>query len=131
MTTKQKVEYKKLNPQVKEIWLSALRSGKYKQGSHALHSLEGPYEGYCCLGVLAEAMGCKSEDSESSGVAHFTFRAPHYKKEVDSGLIPDNYRKHIGLDEYAQQLLVGLNDGSYDYKRKSFKQIASWIEKNL
>lgn len=33
-----------------KTWLSALRSGKYKQGSHYMH--HEVHDTYCCLGVL-------------------------------------------------------------------------------
>jgi hypothetical protein len=39
-----------MNPQVKEKWISALRSGDYQQGTGNLRSVSG----YCCLGVLCD-----------------------------------------------------------------------------
>lgn len=42
----------KLDPEVKKRWLEALRSGKYSQGKGALRSPEG----FCCLGVLCDAL---------------------------------------------------------------------------
>ena len=38
-------------------WIDALRSGKYKQGSHALRipsKVKGEPDSYCCLGVLCD-----------------------------------------------------------------------------
>jgi uncharacterized protein YeaC (DUF1315 family) len=40
----------KMNPQVKQKWIDALRSGKYEQGSEKLRGANG----YCCLGVLCD-----------------------------------------------------------------------------
>lgn len=40
----------KMNPEVKQKWIDALRSGKYEQGSEKLRSVSG----YCCLGVLCD-----------------------------------------------------------------------------
>lgn len=42
----------KMNPEIKALWLAALRSGEYKQGRGALSS-DGEY---CCLGVLCDIM---------------------------------------------------------------------------
>ncbi|WP_159795746.1 hypothetical protein [Puerhibacterium puerhi] len=42
----------KLDPAVKEEWLEALRSGKYKQARSALHDTRT--DSYCCLGVLCD-----------------------------------------------------------------------------
>jgi hypothetical protein len=39
-----------MNPEVKQKWIDALRSGKYEQGSEKLRSVSG----YCCLGVLCD-----------------------------------------------------------------------------
>ena len=40
----------KMNPEVKQKWIDALRSDKYEQGSGKLRSVTG----YCCLGVLCD-----------------------------------------------------------------------------
>src|SRR5690242_19381506 len=39
-----------MTPEIKQRWIAALRSGKYKQGTGTLRSEDG--ERYCCLGVL-------------------------------------------------------------------------------
>ena len=40
----------KLDPKVKQLWLEALRSGKYEQTRECLRDQHG----YCCLGVLQD-----------------------------------------------------------------------------
>ena len=39
----------KMNPLIKAKWVSALRSGEFKQGTMQLRTLD---DKYCCLGVL-------------------------------------------------------------------------------
>ena len=39
-----------MNPQVKEKWVNALRSGEYSQCDGKLRSADG----FCCLGVLCD-----------------------------------------------------------------------------
>jgi hypothetical protein len=39
-----------MNPEIKQKWIAALRSGEYKQGKGGLRNTEG----YCCLGVLCD-----------------------------------------------------------------------------
>jgi hypothetical protein len=39
-----------MNPQIKQKWVSALRSGDYKQTQGRLHDENG----FCCLGVLCD-----------------------------------------------------------------------------
>ncbi len=40
-----------MKSKIKEKWVAALRSGKYKQGGGQLKTLSGTY---CCLGVLCD-----------------------------------------------------------------------------
>jgi hypothetical protein len=40
-----------MNPEIKALWIEALRSGEYQQGKDQLKSAEGKY---CCLGVLCD-----------------------------------------------------------------------------
>lgn len=40
-----------MNPEVKKLWIDALRSGKYKQGKSELRASP---DHYCCLGVLCD-----------------------------------------------------------------------------
>lgn len=44
--------YGRMNPEIKSLWVEALRSGRYRQGQSYLHSVED--DQYCCLGVLCE-----------------------------------------------------------------------------
>jgi hypothetical protein len=39
-----------MNPQIKQKWLNALRSGDYQQGQNYLRTDNG----FCCLGVLCD-----------------------------------------------------------------------------
>lgn len=44
-----------MNPDVKDMWLKALRSGEYEQTTGYLREAKPDgKEGYCCLGVLCE-----------------------------------------------------------------------------
>lgn len=40
-----------MNPEIKQKWVAALRSGEYQQGKHRLHSIGGKF---CCQGVLTD-----------------------------------------------------------------------------
>jgi hypothetical protein len=40
-----------MNPEIKALWLAALRSGEYKQGTACLKNMHCEY---CCLGVLTD-----------------------------------------------------------------------------
>jgi len=56
-TTYEKIEDFKFTKQMKEAWLTALKSGEYKQGKNFLYrTTEEQEEYYCCLGVLAKVL---------------------------------------------------------------------------
>lgn len=120
----------------KEIWLQALRSGKYRQTKGVLHKYKG---GFCCLGVLCDALGEKWEDpveisttidggnsSRNIKVKCYGIRSPH--GSFQRLVLPQHVMKKVGLNSSyaAQNDLTALNDGG-----KKFSTIANWIEKNL
>lgn len=39
---------------LRQRWIEALRSGKYKQGKHALRRVYAGSDEFCCLGVLCD-----------------------------------------------------------------------------
>ena len=111
---------KKLSNQQKarNLWIRALRSGKYRWGKEELHPAEGKF---CCLGVLCEI-------AIEQGVIKSYM--PHY------GFLPKEVRKWVGLSSCAgdfdapispkENNLAAVNDGS---KRNPFEKIANMIEK--
>lgn len=115
-----------MDPTVKVKWLEALRSGKYEQGNGALRRVEG--NAFCCLGVLADVCGEKwslhpsGTKYQLEGDIHFwATNTPSY------GTLTDQFCQSVGLPVAARTELVSLND----QKRKSFKEIAVYIEEKL
>lgn len=99
-----------MNKRLKAAWVKALRSGKYRQGKGSLkeENLSGETE-FCCLGVLNEVAGVQQR---------YCFNFPHSKT-------------YLGTHKAAaEEKLIRMNDGVI-VKRRSFKAIATWIEKNL
>lgn len=128
-----------MNAELKAKWLTALRSGEYRQGEECLFSPQDT--SYCCLGVLCDV----------SGVGQWDDRAYYVVEDDASGhLLPGNMALDIfgtmegvpngydALVDYANQdgtlpfknrdgyteSLTGLND-SGDF---TFNQIADVIE---
>ena len=76
-----------MNEEIKADWLTALRSGEYRQGKGSLKSqgMQGDGLSYCCLGVLCE-LAVKAGIVENSKVdedafihtfdGHFTYLPP-------------------------------------------------------
>lgn len=101
-----------MNPEVKDKWVEALRSGKYKQGKTTLRT--GDH--FCCLGVLCDI----------SGLAEW--RSMPYQRYLYSELelfLPEDVTDWAEI--YAGQYeLSEMND-----QGRSFTQIADYIEENL
>ena len=102
---------------LKEKWIEALRSGKYKQGSGLLSGFDGSY---CCLGVLCEVMEIPKHHSES--VKGFVYGD-------DVAFFPYKYLDQSGLNDTTGRpkgdgpSLLSMNDAGV-----SFEKIASAIE---
>ncbi len=110
------IVYPKLPKTFKNKWVRALRSGKFKQGAMRLASESVDGTRYCCLGVA-----CIVSGHTDRKVLGKTFMKKGEKwntpKEL-SGMATENKLVHK---------LSSLNDS----RKKSFNQIASWIEKYL
>lgn len=99
-----------MNPWVKRKWIKALRSGEYQQGRCTLKRSDS----YCCLGVLAEEMVPE-------------FMENNQAKEVGVASIKDDLVILWGLTINDQDKLADMND----FDKKTFPEIADWIEANL
>ena len=99
---------------LKEKWVTALRSGNFKQGQGALCRVRDGQPSYCCLGVAAEIMNIPVQEKIGDIVV--------YKDRGGSVLNVEDYRI-LGINESIAQSLVRMND-----RGTTFKEIADWIE---
>jgi hypothetical protein len=117
------MQYKKMVPKWKKSWISALRSGKYKQIREQLKSRTG----YCCLGVLSNLV--RPDAWKYAGDS----KEYYFESKVgwETHNLPLEVVKETGLSDIDH--LVNMNDGNSDTKIKkhNFKEIADWIQKNL
>ena len=114
-----------MNPEIKQKWLDALRSGRYLQGQGKLHYRDGitGEHYYCCLGVLCEVLGIKSEVEESEYTT--------YSYDGNFDVLPKSVIAVSGLStptglfvmDGKENELSALND-----TRTSFENIADLIE---
>jgi hypothetical protein len=124
-----------VNKEIADMWIEALRSGKYQQTKGALEITadraaddHGFHAGFCCLGVLCDlavGAGVISRKIDKYGnVAYGT------EDDMRTGIIPDAVVDWAGMssadgDRGGEQLsLVFLNDVS----SLTFQQIADVIE---
>jgi len=110
-----------MNEQVKQKWLSALRSGDYQQTKNYLHTDNG----FCCLGVLCDLYG-----KEHNVEWELADDGNNYEFQDYPSFLPLPVVEWAGVESYCPSIpgtsLVTLNDmGS------TFNEIADWIEEHL
>jgi hypothetical protein len=103
-----------MDKELKTKWVSALRSGEYKQGMDTLRDKD---DNFCCLGVLCDLIDKTAWRPLSTC----------YRYIDSSGTLSLQTRKSAGLHQGTLEQLVSMND----YKKLPFSEIADWIEVNL
>lgn len=116
-----------MNQEIKQKWVEALESGKYKQGKGRLKSDDA----YCCLGVLCDLYINETGNGEWIKEEKDLPEDSPKHAFMDNGIVSDlilpfYVKKWAGLDSSSpcvgDKPLVDLNDfGS------SFKEIAQLI----
>jgi hypothetical protein len=112
-----------MNPQIKQKWVSALRSGDYQQTQRRLHDENG----FCCLGVLCDLYG-----KENNVEWNLVNNGQNYEFQEFESYLPSSVRKWAGVEACnphvndGESTLVRLNDTGC-----TFRQIADVIEKQL
>jgi hypothetical protein len=110
--------------EVYQLWIDALRSGKYKQTDSRLRDTNAWLgkdrrgTGFCCLGVLCDLAikdGGLGEWDEANGPKSL------------SPTPPPAMLRWLGLDNDMTNHLINLNDDH----GKTFKQIAKVIEEDI
>lgn len=122
-----------MEPELKKLWVDALESGEYTQGTGMLkYSYDGDNESYCCLGVLCDVLS-KLEgeqhgtwDDRSNFVTGSRYNAEDPYDMYGTSFIPDVIAKSLGIDWLQQNILAGINDESED-----FTETTQWIKDNL
>lgn len=108
---------------LKQKWVAALRSGGFKQGRFALHSISD--NTFCCLGVLCVVAGATQKPPRTGiNCANYFWKD---ESLMSDGYLPDDLREEVGLTIDEQRWLGSKNDvDTYD-----FQGIADLIEQRL
>ena len=114
-----------MNPIVKPLWLNALRSDEFEQGTGVLRDDDNHY---CCLGVLCELYSRHSGEvatwtkDNSWGQYNFLDEGETLPKEVRDWAGIESFSGDVFVEE-KDTCLALLNDAGY-----SFDEIADIIE---
>jgi deoxycytidine triphosphate deaminase len=125
--------YRKIKLKDRDIWLEALRSGKYRQGCSYLANMENKRYQYCCLGIRLKVQG---RLNITGGVGYDTLDIDRYTSGKFIKENPD-YPTLGELGEFPLGVSVEQLDIPYSYVRLAhlndcgftFKQIADIIER--
>lgn len=105
-----------MNKKIKEKWVEALKSNKYKQGCLYLRSEN---DSYCCLGVLCDIV------DPSKWIKGCTDYA--YEETMAKSSLCEPLRTKLGISIVDIDRLINMNDS----REWSFNSIADWIEETL
>ncbi len=95
-----------MDANLKAKWVAALRSGEYQQGdTYLANNAAGTF---CCLGVLCVARGLSPRELDRKCTIDVPF---------ESGL--------------SREIRSLLGDEMNDRERRTFSEIADWIEANI
>lgn len=135
----------KIDPQVKQKWVDALRSGEYQQATGKLKSQEG----FCCLGVLCDLYAKEHEDAgwEYRGTDRPSDPTDYWYFEDQSEFLPESVAQWAGFQDQTVYVKVLDENCCYDEDEEdvyyeidvaelndngdSFKRIADLIEESL
>jgi hypothetical protein len=131
-----------MNQEIKAQWVTALRSGDYKQGTSVLHRVTNGEDTYCCLGVLCDL-------AEKAGVSVSRHNRSSCSCSMCNGdrvvtyggmddFLPGIVKDWAGLDSPNPTTSVQVEDtntnASLSYLNdngKTFEEIAAIIEREF
>lgn len=102
-----------MEPELKEKWIAALRSGEYKQGKDCLRTDSNEY---CCLGVLADVI---NPDVWRASSSYYIW------DKANTLFFTNSKEEELGI-HFEATALMEMNDSG-----KSFPEIADYIEEKL
>lgn len=113
--------------EVYDLWIEALKSGKYKQGPGQLKKSINKRVTYCCLGVLCD-LARKDGGPKWNGLPHRedsnTLRIDYeYDRSLEK--ISPDIKHFMGFDTTEEKMLMEMND----FASYTFKDIAEEIKK--
>lgn len=133
-----------MNKQVMELWVKALRSGKYRKGRNRLCAIsKNGNKKWCCLGVLCELYNQQHEpllrrvEWDPWFGKNVVWYLGKYSKAWDNPtILPTTVQEWAGMssnqgafssDNFGKTALSELNDCPRG--KRSFKRMADIIEK--
>ena len=98
-----------MNPEIKEKWIAALKSGKYVKGNGLLKHQDGEIIRQCCLGVLCEI---HHEETGEGGWEEKENDVSYYKSNAYAStvILPEPVQEWAALHHHAGEFLPDEED---------------------
>lgn len=121
---------------LRNSWVKALRSGKFKQTTACLERIStvtGKTVGNCCLGVLCHVAGVTRQKPKKDWGEYNNEIMFGRGNNASTGMIPSPTAYKLGLTDKMMEVLAHMNDSGKQKngKRHTFKSIADFIEVRL
>lgn len=120
----------KLKPNIKKLWINALRSNTYEQGHSVLHNQID--NTFCCLGVLCDIHRKVSKKGKSEWKTRNSYSGTTYKGSCST--LPSTVSTWA-FEKNPRAIPIIPTKGSLarlnDEDKLSFTQIADLIERHL
>lgn len=132
-----------MNPERKQLWLDALRSGRYQQGRGLLKSTEfgGQDPSYCCLGVACEVYRQETGDGfwQDYALEQPAFVPPQGEHWARWSSLPTPVAEWYGLDNEDPTVRIVGDGGGIESDSLAnindfggtFEEIAALIEEQF
>jgi hypothetical protein len=115
-----------------QLWIKALRSGRYQQGQGQL-KLAGTNPRYCCLGVACEVLNGEDYLTDKS-IANLGYPPKPLYDQLNNLLAPMNTGGELTKvlnDNIAQKTVVRVFAMLNDVRKWSFADFADLLERHL
>ena len=125
--------------EMRKLWVKALKSGEYKQTTHALREDKGLDDyGYCCLGVACDVLRKVVNDPNVARWAENGFVVNNDEARSSYGTLSDDVRNAFGLYSHRGAPILGSSDvteghgdlAAWNDNGATFAQIAKVLETN-
>ena len=118
-----------MKPEVKKLWLEALRSGNYSQARGMLH--ESPSGGYCCSGVLRDVYRKETGKGRWASLSWCESFDACDGDHAFTSLLPRSVVNWAGLEKSNPDVAMSQLSDYNDTKEYNFNQIADLIDRYL
>jgi hypothetical protein len=119
---------------IKTEWIARLRSGDYKQGVSALHTIDVGGDLFCCLGVLcqmAEEQGVVTSSIPNGFIKHYMCTSATDSGDQSPVTLPMAVQEWSGVNSASGSLRPEVEDSlsSLNDHGSTFDEIADMIDR--